>query len=378
MNAATFSSAALVLALASAGSIGAQPLRCDCTSIVDTCSANVEAHGSYLDVKTNAKQCARVDYFVDGQPFVSVAVNGEDRRDWLARTSSPKIIVQSCQVCRDNGEAAVPRLRSSAAPASTASSPAAQPASKAGADPDKGGLEPLIAGVPAYPADARRRHVEGYADVEFTVNPLGTVEGAHVTASQPKGTFDAAAVAAVSRWRFPAEQSRAPQTLTKRVDFKLDSRNATESAGASASLGPRNQCVREDAVYNYGDTVDVGLINACSVPLLVFGCAPGTGRYEGRWLCNDSEQEGNVLVPANDRRLGTRFAAGTGNGVRSFTYTDGFSVIRAPNSQYWWIACTEQDSTCIADARDWVRSVGGQPATVDPRDRSRAEVARSN
>jgi TonB family protein len=342
VNAATFSSAALVLALAAAGSIGAQPLRCDCTSIVDTCSANVEAHGSYLDVKTNAKQCARVDYFVDGQPFVSVAVNGEDRRDWLARTSSPKIIVQSCQVCRDNGEAAKPLLRSSAAPASTASNAAAQPTSK------------------------------------FTVTPQGTVEGAHVTASQPKGTFDAAAVAAVSRWRFPAEQSRAPQTLTKRVDFKLDSRDAAESANAGAALGPRNQCVREDAVYNYGDTVDVGLINACSVPLLVFGCAPGTGRYEGRWLCNDSEQAGNVLVPANDRRLGTRFAAGTANGVRSFTYTDGFSVIRAPNSQYWWIACTEQDSTCIADARDWVRSVGGQPATVDPRDRSRAEIARSN
>ncbi len=211
------------------------------------------------------------------------------------------------------------------------------------------------------------------------MNAQGTVEGAHVTASQPKGTFDAAAVAAVSRWRFPAEQGRAPQTLTKRVDFKLDARDAAKSAtGTAASLGPRNECVREDAVYNYGDTVDVGLINACSVPLLVFGCAPGTGRYEGRWLCTDSEQEGNVLVPQNDRRLGTRFAGGTGNGVRSFTYTDGFSVIRAPNSQYWWIACAEQDSTCLSNARDWVRSVAGQPATVDPRDRSRAEVARSN
>ena len=129
MNAATLSSATLVLALVSTGSIDAQPLRCDCTSIVDTCSANVEAHGSYLDVKTNAKQCARVDYFVDGQPFVSVAVDGEDRRDWLARTSSPKIIVQSCQVCRDNGAAALPRLRSSAAPAS-ASNSGAQPAGR--------------------------------------------------------------------------------------------------------------------------------------------------------------------------------------------------------------------------------------------------------
>ena len=376
MNAATLSSATLVLALASVGSIEAQALRCDCTSIVDTCSANVEAHGSYLDIKTNAKQCARVDYFVDGQPLVSVAMDGEDRRDWPARTASPKIIVQSCQVCRDNGAAAVPGLRSSAAAATRAAG--AQPANPSGAQPEKGGLEPLIASMPVYPADARRRRVEGYADVEFTVNALGTVEGAHVTASQPKGTFDEAAVAAVSRWRFAPEQGRAPQTLTKRVDFKLDALDAADSGSSAASLGPRNECVREDAVYNYGDTVDVGLINACSVPLLVFGCAPGTGRYEGRWLCTDSEQEGNVLVPQNDRRLGTRFAADTANGVRSFTYTNGFSVIRAPNSQYWWIACTEQDSTCLSDARDWVRSVGGQPATVDPRDRSRAEVARSN
>lgn len=375
MNAATRSSATLVLALVSAGSIHAQPLRCDCTSIVDTCSANVEAHGSYLDIKTNAKQCARVDYFVDGQPLVSVAVDGEDRRDWPARTASPKIIVQSCQVCRDNGEAAVPRLRTSTAGVRNAG---AQPASGSGAQAEKGGLQPLIAGVPVYPADARRRHVEGYADVEYTVNALGQVEGAHVTASQPKGTFDAAAVAAVLRWRFAPEQGRAPQTLTKRVEFKLDAPGYAESTGGTASAGPRNECVREDAVYNYGDTVDVGLINACTVPLLVFGCAPGTGRYVGRWLCTDSEQEGNVLVPQNDRRLGTRFAADTANGVRSFTYTDGFSVIRAPNSQYWWIACTEQDSSCISDARDWVRSVGGQPATVDPRDRSRAEVASSN
>jgi protein TonB len=246
----------------------------------------------------------------------------------------------------------------------------AQPASDSGAQPEKGGLQPLISGEPMYPTDALKGHVEGYADVEFTVNAAGTVEGAHVTASQPKGTFDAAAIAAVSRWRFPAEKGRASQTLTKRVDFKLDSR--------TASLGPRNECVREDAVYNYGDTVDVGLINACSVPLMVFGCAPGTGRYEGRWLCNDSDQEGHVLVPQNDRRLGKRFVAGTGTGVRSFTYTEGFSVIRAPNSQYWWIACGEQDATCLSDARDWVRSIDGQPATIDPRDRSRAEVARSN
>ena len=50
--------------------------------------------------------CARVDYFVDGQPFVSVVVDGEDRENWLARTTNPRILVQSCQVCRDTGASA--------------------------------------------------------------------------------------------------------------------------------------------------------------------------------------------------------------------------------------------------------------------------------
>jgi len=369
MNAAKICPAALVLALAATGSVGAQQWRCDCTNIVDTCSANVESRGSYLDIKTNMKQCSRVDYFVDGLPFVSVVVDGEDRQDWLARTTNPKIIVQSCQVCRDNLAAAPPLVKPAAVPR----------AAGAGAGAAEKTLEPMISGVAEYPADAQRRRVEGYVDVEFSVNALGAVEGAHVTASQPKGTFDAAAIAAVSRWRYPAEPERAAQTLTKRIDFKLD-RGATRTGGAAtpAAAGPRNQCVREDAVYNYGVMVDVGLINACTVPLLVFGCAQGTGDYAGRWLCNDSEQQGNVLVAQNDRRRGTRFAAGTSTGYRTFTYTDAFSVTRAPNSQYWWIACAERDSACLADARDWVRAVAGQPATVDPRNRSRAELARSN
>ena len=256
MNAATFSSAALVLALASAGSIGAQPLRCDCTSIVDTCSANVEAHGSYLDVKTNAKQCARVDYFVDGQPFVSVAVNGEDRRDWLARTSSPKIIVQSCQVCRDNGEAAVPRLVCRGA--------GIDRQQRGRATREQGGCRSRQGRSRA--ADRRRAGVSGGCTsasrrrlrrCRVHREPARHGRGRarhrlpaerHVRRGRRRGR---------SRWRFPAEQSRAPQTLTKRVDFKLDSRNATESAGGSRRSGPRNQCVREDAVYNYGDTVDV-------------------------------------------------------------------------------------------------------------------------
>src|SRR5215471_6338467 len=226
MNAAKMSPVALLLALAGAGSVDAQQWRCDCTSIVDTCTANVESRGSYLDVKTNAKQCSRVDYFVDGLPFVSVVVDGEDRQDWLARTTNPKIIVQSCQVCRDNGDA-------------PAAKPVATPHAASGDDKPKT-FEPLIASVAEYPTDARRRRVEGYVDVEYTVNALGNVEGAHATASQPKGVFDAAAIAAVSRWRYPAEPERAPQTLTKRIDFKLE-RAQAQAAAAAEAPGPRNQ-----------------------------------------------------------------------------------------------------------------------------------------
>jgi TonB family protein len=353
---------ALPFALAWSAPSLAQQWRCDCTSVVASCKADVTPKGSYLEIKTDEKMCARVDYFVDGLPFVSVVVEGEDRQDWLARTDNPKILVQSCQVCRDNASAAPPRRPT----ASTA------PAGEASGEPKR--LQPLIASVPTYPESARQRRTEGHVDVEFTVNALGNVEQPRVVGSEPKGVFDAAALAAVSRWRYAAEQDRAPQTLQERVEFKLANATTANVSGA----GPRNQCVREGAIYNYGESVDVGLINACSDPLMVFGCAEGTGRYAGRWMCNDSEQQGNVLVPQNDRRLGSRYAAGPADSVRTYTYTDGFSVSRAPNSQYWWVACAEQDSQCRADARQWVRSVAGQPSSVDPQDRSRVELARSN
>jgi TonB family protein len=347
-------------------SADAQQMRCDCTSVVDTCSADIVSRGSYLEIKTDKQQCARVDYFVDGQPFVSVVTGGEDRQDWLARTEAPKIMVQSCQVCRDNTDAPAVRPRAAAVP---------PPVDEQASDE----LEPLIAGTPEYPVAARQRRVEGFVDVEFTVNAAGNVESPRVAAAQPTGVFDAAALAAVARWRYAPAPDRAPLALKERVEFKLGGIAPTAApTAAPGTAGPRNQCVREDVVYHYGESVDVDLMNACSDPLMVFGCAEGTGRYAGRWLCSDSEQQGNVLVTQTDRRLGNRFAAGTEEGVRTFTYTDGFSVTRAPNSQYWWIACTESDTGCLAEARQWVRAVAGQPSSVDPQDRSRVEIARSN
>ena len=352
--------------LAGFGTAHAQ-YRCDCTSVVDTCSAEVTARGSFLEIKTSAQQCARVDYFVDGQPFVSVVVDGEDRQNWLARTTNPRILVQSCQVCRDASS-------SPAAAAPVRATPPATGADQPAANGD-GGLQPLIGSVPEYPAAAQARGLRGYAEVEFTVTPAGTVESPRVVAAEPRNVFDAAALAAVARRRYAANAEREAQVVTERIEF-APPRGAQAAAPAAAS-GPLNQCVREDAVYNYGDMVDVGLINACTEPLMVFGCAVGTGKDRGRWVCSNSEQRGDILVAAGDQRLGRRYTAGNAADVQTYTYRDSFSVTRAPNSQYWWVACAETDNACRSDARLWTRAVSGQDASVDPQARSTIAVASS-
>src|SRR5690606_25492328 len=152
---------------------------------------------------TDRPQCARVDYFVDGQPFVSLAVDGEDRREWVARTANPRIIVQSCQVCRDT-TTATPQAITLA------------PRTAAAGDDVGGGLAPLIEVTPTYPPAALARRVSGHVDVEFTVTPEGAVQNARVTGAEPAGVFDQAALAAVQRFRYPADPGRAPRPVRPR------------------------------------------------------------------------------------------------------------------------------------------------------------------
>ncbi|MHB8310640.1 energy transducer TonB [Metallibacterium sp.] len=79
--------------------------------------------------------------------------------------------------------------------------------------------------VPAkYPPRAARRGEQGWVDVEFTVNPDGSVSNVHVTDSKPRYVFDHAAIDAVSRWRFkPALINGRPAAvvLKRQIEFKL-------------------------------------------------------------------------------------------------------------------------------------------------------------
>lgn len=367
-----------ILALAASAPALAQ-YRCDCTSVVDSCEADIAVRPNWIEITTDRQQCARVDYFLDGQPFVSVVVDGEHRQDFIPRAEPPRVLVQSCQVCRDTGAAA-------ASNASAAAQPAAQRDGAGGGSDADGGLQALIEVPPAYPEGAAARRVEGYVDVDVTVGPDGSVQDAAVKAAEPQNVFDQAALAAVRRWRYPAEQGREPMTVTERVEFRAGSVAASVNGGVAAepvarrANGARNECVRQGSVFNYGEMIEVGLLNACDAPLVVFGCAAGTGQYRGHWVCTTSEQQQNVLVQSGDERIGTTTAMTLENDDGSLVplaYTDRFFMSRAPNAEYWWLACAMDDTACRSAGRQWARSMDKQLAGVDPQGRSSLTVARS-
>jgi protein TonB len=95
---------------------------------------------------------------------------------------------------------------------------------RAASAPDFGaggaGLSPIVRIPPAYPMEARRRKIEGWARVEFTVLEDGSVADIKVKGAEPAGIFDQAAADAIARWKFqPALENgkpirkRAAQTL---------------------------------------------------------------------------------------------------------------------------------------------------------------------
>jgi protein TonB len=65
-----------------------------------------------------------------------------------------------------------------------------------------GDIVPLQCPPTSYPADARRAGLTGWVQVEFIVNPDGSVRTARAVEAQPKGLFEAAAVLAAQRCKF--------------------------------------------------------------------------------------------------------------------------------------------------------------------------------
>ena len=123
-----------------------------------------------------------------------------------------------------------PPASSTAAPApavASAAAPAAAPTTIAAAA--AGGEESRAAALvqkvnPSYPADAARKHVEGWVEVGFTVGADGHVKDAVVVSANPARVFNDAALHAVENWTFQPrmESGKAvEQHIKSRIEFKL-------------------------------------------------------------------------------------------------------------------------------------------------------------
>jgi len=73
---------------------------------------------------------------------------------------------------------------------------------------------------PVYPDTARKRGIEGWVELAFTVTPSGTVQDIEVRNSDPARMFDDSAISAVRQWRFePVERNG--QKVSQRALVRL-------------------------------------------------------------------------------------------------------------------------------------------------------------
>ena len=113
------------------------------------------------------------------------------------------------------------------APANTVASATPAPAAAAPAVPAGGethGAEVVKTSPPDYPPDAVRKHTEGWVEVEFTVQPDGSVANATVVNSNPARVFNAAALSAVGRWTFKPRMENGKaveEKMRRRIEFKF-------------------------------------------------------------------------------------------------------------------------------------------------------------
>src|SRR5690554_4265881 len=107
-----------------------------------------------------------------------------------------------------------------------APAPAAPPAAPAApAAPQQASeVMPLNEVMPEYPDMARRRGIEGFVRLGFTINANGRVENIEVLEASPPNVFDRSARRAAARWRFTPGMENGiavPRKAVKTIEFKL-------------------------------------------------------------------------------------------------------------------------------------------------------------
>jgi TonB family protein len=89
-----------------------------------------------------------------------------------------------------------------------------------------------------FPRAALEGNIQGYAIVEFTLNPDGSTSAASVVESSPHGVFDGSALAAIRRATFATRDladPHRPQRARFRIAYSLDDAPAPAAAGKTVA-----------------------------------------------------------------------------------------------------------------------------------------------
>jgi len=197
-------------------------LRCDCSQIIASCSAELSITGNDVDIKSSSTACSRVDYLIDGQPYTALIVDGATEFSLGDQPQTkPQMVVENCRVCADAQEQNV------SAGESPERTTAELESATVGADVSRA----LVKVMPDYPRLAWGQGLEGSVTVEFTIGPDGVVQNIKlIDSSNP--VFVTPALDAVSRFRYPAKTT----TAVVREEFIFRLLNGTEPIVASATL----------------------------------------------------------------------------------------------------------------------------------------------
>ena len=89
----------------------------------------------------------------------------------------------------------------------------------------EGDIIPIVQIAPQYPRDAAIKGIEGWVEIEFTIEPDGTVSDPKVIASEPRRVFDRDAIRAIYKWKFKpriVDGKAVSRRATQRMDFTLN------------------------------------------------------------------------------------------------------------------------------------------------------------
>jgi protein TonB len=88
----------------------------------------------------------------------------------------------------------------------------------------EGDVIPIVRIEPQYPREALVDGISGWVEIEFTIEPDGTVSDPKIVASNPRRIFDRNVIRAIYRWKFKpriVDGKPIARRATQRLEFNI-------------------------------------------------------------------------------------------------------------------------------------------------------------